>query len=77
MNTLEVIGLVTLIWIAIVVLGKHQQSRDELRKHQQHLDTMAMFIAYRLAVRRLHQQHQEPSIREALRRVAEHIYGGI
>jgi hypothetical protein len=77
MNFLEIIGLLTIIGIAIFVLGRHQEAKDELRKHEEGLSTVAMYIAYRLAIRQLYQRHQEPNIREALKKAAEHIYGGV
>lgn len=77
MNMLEIIGLLTLIGIAIVVLGRHQEVNDELRRHEEGLSTVAMYIAYRLAIRHLYQSHQEPGIREALKKAAENIYGGV
>ena len=77
MNILEIIGLLTVIGIAIYLLGRHQEAKDELRKHEEGLSTIAMYIAYRLAIRHLYKRHQEPSIREALKKAAEHIYGGV
>lgn len=77
MNFLETVGLITLIGIGIFVFGEYAKKDNIEKKQKLENDMRAMYVSYRLALRYLYQQHQEPNIRQKLTKLAEHSYGGV
>lgn len=77
MNFLETVGLITLISIGGCVLVIYGNRADEEKRQKSDIDIRAMYLSYRLALRHLYRQHEDPSVREKIKKVAEYYYGGI
>lgn len=77
MNFLEVVGLTTLIAIGLFANYIYREKADEEERQIADINLRAMFVSYRLALRHLYQQHEDPNIREKIKQVAENCYGGV
>lgn len=77
MNFLETVGLIALIFIAAYANAVYRVEVDEDKRIEADINHRAMFVGYRLALRHLYQQHDDPSIREKIKKCAEYHYGGV
>ncbi|WP_291992239.1 hypothetical protein [Candidatus Accumulibacter sp. ACC003] len=77
MNFLEIVGLISLIAIGGYIFLVYSERADEEKRQRDDIDRRAIFVSYRLALRHLYRQHEDPNVRKKIEQVAEYYYGGV